>query len=64
MMALAIIILCVAIIALGLWIFIGIIINGTKGKSTCGNCKNCSEEFCSQRKQDNPNLNKEKKPTE
>lgn len=52
MAAIFVIIICVGIIFLGLWLFIGIIMKASKGKSSCGSCKKCSEEFCSQRREE------------
>lgn len=46
-----IIAVCVILILVGVAIFAGVIYNGFRGKS-CDNCKNCSEEFCSQRKEE------------
>ena len=57
-MSILVIIFCLGIIALGLFMFIGLILKASKGQSSCGNCKKCSEECCSQRREENLNISK------
>ena len=47
-----IVIFCIIIILAGIGIFAGVILKGARGKSSCGSCKKCSEEFCSQRQEE------------
>ena len=47
--AIFVVLICLVIIALGVGIFVGLIMKAAKGKSPCDDCKRCNEEFCSQR---------------
>jgi len=51
--AIFIVAFCIALILLGIFIFIRIVARALKGHSSCWDCKNCRLENCPSRRKEN-----------